>query len=486
MEFSASKKLWLLGLLSAAIYGANFHIGDFLVRLGIIDAKLNPIQSYLLQVLPLGLLYLWAVRITRRAERATGNPLVPILLFAFLFRLPLIPLEGEALSTDIYRYLWEGKIQIAAGMNPYDHPPSDKRLALLRDDAIYPKINRKEAPTIYPAGAQILFAVASWFGVDTPQKFKALALAADALTLLLLLRVLRQLQLPPSQVIIYAWNPPLIYELFYSGHLEGFVVPPLLGFIYFFLREKAVAGSAALGLATAVKLVPGFLLAAIPRERRLKATLPFILVIALSYGFYLDASISILGFLPSYFSDPREIFNPGLLQVGLLRLADSLTFPAPWIRFVLLFFLLGALLVIVYRPHESPADIVQNSYAVLSAYLLLIYPAFHPWYIIPLVSLLCIVRSRAWLCFSLLLPLSYLEYPAPTWVTLVQYLPLYALLAVECGGTKSLWKSVVYLSGGALTIDESVYFSAPKKTEMREDTAECASTVLPEKRSRLL
>jgi hypothetical protein len=440
MEFTPGKKLWLLGLLSAAIYGVNFHIGDFLVQLGIIDAKLNPIQSYLLQVLPLGLLYLWAVRITRRPERATGNPLVPILLFAFLFRLPLIPLEGEALSTDIYRYVWEGKIQVAAGMNPYNHPPSDERFVPLRDDAIYPKINRKEAPTIYPAGAQVLFAVASWFGAETPQEFKVLALAADALTLFLLLLILRELQLPLSQVIIYAWNPLLIYELFYAGHLESFVLPPLLGFLYFFLRGQAMAGSAALGLATAIKLVPAFLLATIPRERRLKAALPFMLVIALSYVFYLDAGRDILGFLPSYFSDPREIFNPGLLQLGLMKGAAILTLPALWIRFVLFFLLLGTLLVVAYRPHESPADLVQKSYAVLSAYLLFIYPAFHPWYVIPLISFLCIVRSRAWFCFSLLLPLSYLEYPTPTWVTLAQYVPLYTLLAFESVEIKKWWK----------------------------------------------
>jgi alpha-1,6-mannosyltransferase len=464
MEFCAGKKLWLLGLLSAVVYGVNFHIGDFLLQLGIIDTALQPIKSYLVQVLPLGLLYLWGVRITARTEKASGSPLVPILLFAFLFRLPLIPSEG-VLSTDIYRYLWEGKIQIAAGMNPYSHPPSDKRLVLLRDEAIYPHINRKEAPTIYPAGAQILFAAAHWLGADTPQELKALALAAEALTLVLLLLILRQLLLPLSQVIIYAWNPPLIYELFYSGHLEAFLLPPLLGFIYFFLRGKVVAGSAALGLAAAVKLVPVFLLATIPRERRLKAALPFILVIALSYTFYLDAGANIVGFLPSYFSDPLEVFNLGLLQLGLFTVTNRLALPAPWIRFVLLFLLVGVLVVVAYRPHKLPGDLVQKSYAVLSAYLFLIYPAFHPWYVIPLISLLCFVQSQAWICFSLLLPLSYLQYLAPdqvmpTWVTLVQYMPLYILLALECGGMKRLWKGA-YLPGGVLTGES--WFSGPRE-----------------------
>jgi hypothetical protein len=67
---------------------------------------------------------------------------------------------------------------------------------------------------------------------------------------------------------------------------------------------------------------------------------------------------------------------------------------------------------------------------------LLIYPAFHPWYFATLLPLLCFVRSRGWILFSLLLPLSYIKYLAPDgrmppWVTLAQFIPLYLLLVWE-------------------------------------------------------
>ena len=47
------------------------------------------------------------------------------------------------LSTDIFRYVWDGRVQ-AAGINPYRYIPADPHLAFLRDLDIYPHINRRE------------------------------------------------------------------------------------------------------------------------------------------------------------------------------------------------------------------------------------------------------------------------------------------------------------------------------------------------------
>ena len=436
IRFITRNKLWALGLLSAVIYGMNLRMGDVLVQLGILDSVPKPIASYLMQIAPLSLIYFLAVWVAARGQNA-GKTLTPIVLFALLFRLPLIPLD-PALSSDVYRYLWEGKVQVVAAMNPYVVPPADDRLVPLRDQAIYPHINRKEAPTVYPAGAQLLFALLHTAGVESPQTFKALSLAADALTLLLLLLILKQLQLPFDRVIIYAWNPLLIYEFFWSGHLESLMLPPLLGFIYFFLQRRVLAAGAALGLATAIKLVPIFLLATVPQGKRLKTSIPFVFILGLAYLFYAEAGTRILGFLPNYFSDPYEIFNLGIVQLGLLRAAQLFSFPVSWVRLILFALLLGSLMMISRRPSNSPADFIEKSYATFSAYLLLIYPAFHPWYLCILMPLLCLVPSRAWILFSLLLPLSYLKYLAqdgtmPVWITLAQFVPLYLLLIWEQG-----------------------------------------------------
>src|SRR5215470_18411804 len=443
MRFSARNKLRLLGLLSAFIYGVNFRLGEVLVRFGILSIPPPHIVSYLIQLIPLTVFYLLALGLAARAKSEDGKTLVPeILLFAFFFRLSLAPMD-TALSSDIYRYIWDGKVQVAGKINPYLYPPADKHLAPERDEEIYPYINRKEARTVYPAGAQILFRTLYQAGLDSPVELKAAALGAEALTLLLLFFILKERGLPQDWIVIYAWNPLIIYELFYSGHLESFMLPPLLGFVYLFLRGRLRTAGALLGLATSIKLLPALLLAVVPAGKRLKIVLPFLVVFASMYLPYVDAGKKVFGFLPSYFSDPYEIFNPGLPQIALLRAAELFSLPSSSIRFVLFFSLLAFLMLFIRRTEEHSNDLVTKCYIVLSGYLLLIYPALHPWYLSVLIPFLCVIPSRAWLYLSLVLPLSYLKYLTPDgtmpgWVSLAQFIPLYVLLALEFGRTQSL------------------------------------------------
>src|SRR3954452_756430 len=108
-----------------------------------------------------GLAYLAAVAAVRQGMVRRGLALVLLLggvARAITFATP--PL----LSTDLFRYVWDGRVQ-AAGINPYLHVPAAPELAPLRDagdgwGAIYPHINRADtAPTIYPPAAQALFAL---------------------------------------------------------------------------------------------------------------------------------------------------------------------------------------------------------------------------------------------------------------------------------------------------------------------------------------
>ena len=69
----------------------------------------------------------------------------------------MVMLSPPFLSSDLYRYVWDGRVQ-AAGINPYLYIPADPALAGLRDTAIFPHINRADyAPTIYPPVAQAIF-----------------------------------------------------------------------------------------------------------------------------------------------------------------------------------------------------------------------------------------------------------------------------------------------------------------------------------------
>src|SRR5580704_12175521 len=63
---------------------------------------------------------------------------------AIFMRIPVV-LAPPYLSSDIYRYVWDGHIE-AEGLNPYRYAPTDPRLTSLRDANIYPQVVSKDAP----------------------------------------------------------------------------------------------------------------------------------------------------------------------------------------------------------------------------------------------------------------------------------------------------------------------------------------------------
>jgi hypothetical protein len=78
-----------------------------------------------------------------------------------------------------------------AGINPYRYLPVDDDLAFLRDEAVYPHINRAEyAHSVYPPAAQVIFALAA---AATPGVLgmKVMIAAFDALAIVALILLLR-------------------------------------------------------------------------------------------------------------------------------------------------------------------------------------------------------------------------------------------------------------------------------------------------------
>ena len=102
-----------------------------------------------------GAFYLAAVALTWRGG-LSRRALIAVLAVAALMRLAVL-LAPPYLSDDINRYVWDGRVE-AAGINPYRYVPADPHLAALRDETIFPKINRSDyAPTIYPPVAEYIF-----------------------------------------------------------------------------------------------------------------------------------------------------------------------------------------------------------------------------------------------------------------------------------------------------------------------------------------
>ena len=131
-----------------------------------------------------GALWLLAVAIVRRG-RLPPRTIWLVLGVAVAMRL-LTLTAPPVLSSDLYRYVWDGRVQLA-GINPYRYLPAADELAFLRDEAVYPHINRAEyAHTVYPPAAQVIFALAA---AVTPGVFgmKLMIAAFDALAIVALI-----------------------------------------------------------------------------------------------------------------------------------------------------------------------------------------------------------------------------------------------------------------------------------------------------------
>lgn len=420
-----------VGSVSTLLYLLNFRLAPFLEHLGIIDPKQGAVAVY--PYLFFLLFAFYGLALATVLKKPSGPPLLGLILgFAILFRVALLS-SPPVLSSDMYRYIWDGRVQVA-GINPYLYPPSAHELIPLRDQEIFPHINRQEAPTIYPPGAQTLFALIATIVPDNITALKAIIILFDIGTILLILRVLKKTGVRQDRVLLYAWSPLVIFELTGSGHLEALMLPFVLLALLARMDNKSVLAGTALGIAALIKLYPAFLFPALYKRRDRGFPLAFGATILLGYLPYLyGAGGKVLGFLPSYFG-PWEDFNVGLRHFLTLALAP-LTASPRLVAMVFLTALLAAVAVYIGRQGRGE-EFLWRGYLMVSAYLLLLPTSFHPWYLIWILPFLCLYPSWGWLYLSGAITLSYLKYietsPGVAFgIRLLEFVPLYVLLGVQ-------------------------------------------------------
>ena len=199
------------------------------------------------------------------APRVDGRAaLLIVLRLALAMRLLLVG-EDPFLSTDLYRYIWDGRVQ-AAGINPYIYVPADPALAALRDAAIYPRINRADyAVTAYPPVAQMIFLAVTRIA-ETAIAMRLAMVAFEIVIVAVVIDLLRRLELPKTAVVAYAWHPLAIWEIANNGHVEAAMVALIMLGVWLLVRTRRVAGAVAVALAVLVKPYAVFVLPAFWRR----------------------------------------------------------------------------------------------------------------------------------------------------------------------------------------------------------------------------
>ncbi len=155
-----------------------------------------------------------ATLVSQRSTRA-ATTVSPLLLIggALLMRL-LVVAAPPWLSDDLWRYLFEGRVQ-RAGFSPYVHAPDDPALAALRDD-LQARVAYRDIPAVYPPAAQLLF---RWLPAS-PLAWKCFVALLDVAFIAWMVRRLAR-HGDASRVLLYAWNPLVVIEGAASGHLDA-------------------------------------------------------------------------------------------------------------------------------------------------------------------------------------------------------------------------------------------------------------------------
>lgn len=349
-----------------------------------------------------------------------GSALI-LRLFAMLFE--------PALSHDVYRYLWDGRVA-ATGTSPYAYAPSDAHLQPLRT-AWHSRINHAEIRTIYPPIAQLWFVVAAGVG-GTLWSWKFLLLIADTITVLLLLRSFDR-----AAAMAYALCPLVIVEGFWNGHVEIIAGAFLIGACIALQRDKVAWAGVLLGIAAGTKIVP---LAAAPAMARRGKQWTFLA--ALFAAIAIPALPFIKGsFMPGFGEYARRwIFNsPGYdllhrlvssihlaanVKSAFIAMKDSLRLELiagyvyaysydEFVTRVTLGLIFVSVVMVIVRKTSSTIDAVL---ACVGA-LLLCSPTIHPWYWLTLLPLALVTRSTLWIGMALCAPFSYLLYVGgPKWM----------------------------------------------------------------------
>lgn len=339
---------------------------------------------------------LWAMRASTEIDRRSA--LIAIAAIAVLMRLPQLLLEPY-LSDDIYRYVWDGRVQ-AAGINPYRYIPSAPELAHLRDPTIYPLINRPDyAPTIYPPVAQMFYLLVTRLG-ESVLVMKLAFLACEAVTLWATLRLLDRLDLPPTRIVAFAWHPLAIWEIAGSGHIDALMgmmvmLALLLGLAGRTLLAGAVATAGALVKPTSLLLLPVL-------WRPFRPALPavFVATIAACYLPYLSVGWKVLGFAPGYIAE--EGLDKGY-GFRLVMIAYELFGPIRYLGTIYLVVFAAIMIALAvlasFRRDRSPPATVAATAILFTAFLVLLTPHY-PWYYLVLLPFLA-VYPWSWTLWAL-------------------------------------------------------------------------------------
>ena len=307
-------------------------------------------------------------------QKFSGSHLFILFAGAVICRLFFINYQ---VSDDVFRYIWEGRVQ-NAGYDPYILSPASAELESLRN-GLWEGINHKEWSAIYGPTALLLFKFISFFSTAIIA-FKAVFILLDLATMLVLYFILKKKGHSYGSLALYAFNPLVIMAFAGEAHLDSLQMFLVIGSYYFCISKKWTLSAVLIGLAISSKFTAVIFLPFLIRKENWQWLLITVMA-AFAPVLFFDATV-------------QQMFS-SLLKFGAeMRFNDSVhyIFFKMFGQGTAAYISAGVLLLIaiaIWMTQDSP---LRGAFFCCFAFLLL-SPTVHYWYLCMLVPFLVLVPS---------------------------------------------------------------------------------------------
>jgi hypothetical protein len=362
-----------------------------------------------------GIVYLLAIREFFATPEFPRRVVVIGLVLTAVWHIGFLRVPPAA-DEDIYRYVWDGRLQ-RLGYNPYLVIPSDPAAKGLHT-AETRNLNNPNLPSPYPAGAQLFFRAVTAIQEST-FALKAAFVVCEFAIVFVLLDVLRCSRQGAHLVLAYVWNPLLALEVAGSGHIDIVGALLLLVSAAALARRWRAIAAVGLGLAVAVKFLPIVLVPLYWKRVRIRDAALAAAVVGFLYVPFLNHGRIPIGSLGAYVQGWR--FN-GPVFAALNQVAP----PQLLAGLAVLVGLGTATCLRSAAPEWSP-----SVFAWPMAASLLCAPAVFPWYLLWLVPFVTSASTLPIILWTVSIIPTYIVWhlrtlgrpwgSLPGWVMLLEY-----------------------------------------------------------------
>ena len=406
------------GKLRVAAIGVALSVTGALILL-LVRPSLDPARiRWLPLLIGAWIAFIVAAWLLRKVPRRTSVALILLGGIALQAVAVSAPPQG---SNDLYRYIWDGRVQ-AAGIDPYQYVPTATQLVGLREEflwnakgqycvrqayvSLHPaadltagctNINRPTVPTIYPPVAEAYFLGVHYLpsGSDSSTPIQATTALVAVLVTVLLLFGLGRLGRDIRMAALWSWCPTVVLEAGNSAHVDvvavGITAAAVLVLATARTTRRTILGGILLGLAIATKMTPALTVPALLRRRWVTVLVAAgSAFVAVYVPHVIRVGSKVIGFLPGYlqqegYTKGTRFGIIGLFVTGPLAIAAAALILAA-VAFAVLQF--------------SDPDRPWEGALYMTAAALAVATPHYQWYSLLLVMLVALDGRPEWLAFA--------------------------------------------------------------------------------------